>query len=391
MKIRFKASIQLRKLVGLTLLVLGSPLYGQPKTTFTTFDASGAGTTVFLGTYPTAISPGGVVTGYYTVAGTDSFGNPTTIAHGFLRARDATSTTTFDPPGSTGTTPVGITPELVIAGYYTVTDSLGNTVTHGFLRYRNGNFLPFDPSASTTSTQSTGINPEGVVTGYYSDSVGNGNHGFLRAVGGTFTSIDFPDTPGGSSTVVITQSFAINPAKTVTGFYTDSSSGTHGFLRTFSNMYASFDPPGSVYTTPGAINPKGEIIGYYFDILDGYHGPRGFLRTSDGKYAPIDFPDTQPGQMAYQTIPTAINPAGTIVGTYVLHFPASGLYHGFLRTRLGTLTTLDFPDPNQGGTFLAAITPSGEIIGYYYDANYVAHGFLARSHDDETEGLAGSN
>jgi hypothetical protein len=63
--------------------------------------------------------------------------------------------------------------------------------------------------------------------------------------------------------------------------------------------------------------------------------------------------------------------------------------YGFLRTFSNMYASFD--PPGSVSTTPAAITPSGEIIGYYYDANYVAHGFLASSHDDETEGLAGGD
>jgi hypothetical protein len=56
---------------------------------------------------------------------------------------------TIDPPGSTSTTPSGITPDGTIAGYYA--DASG--VQHGFLRTPTGSFTTFDPPGST-STQS---------------------------------------------------------------------------------------------------------------------------------------------------------------------------------------------------------------------------------------------
>ena len=59
--------------------------------TITTFDVPGAGTGFGQGTFPTAINPAGVITGYYLDAGS--------IPHGFLRARDGTFIP-FDPQGS---------------------------------------------------------------------------------------------------------------------------------------------------------------------------------------------------------------------------------------------------------------------------------------------------
>jgi uncharacterized membrane protein len=162
MKIRFKASTQARKLVGVILLVCGLQLYGQQT-------ASGA---------------------------EDKAG--------------AANITTFDYPpfqgmASTGTQPQAINPSGAIAGWY----QDANGVTHGFLRTRNGTFTSFDPTGSTY-TVATGITPEMTITGWYQDTSGFA-HGFLRAPNGNLTTFDYPGTSAGTS------AFAINPAGTTTG------------------------------------------------------------------------------------------------------------------------------------------------------------------------------
>jgi hypothetical protein len=102
--------------------------------------------------------------------------------------------TTFDPPGSTVTNPVGITPAGAIAGYYFDASDL----SHSFLRAPGGTLTPFDPPGATcsVSTQNTcsvvsGINPAGVITGYYTDA-NFVNHGFLRDRSGAITAFDPP-------------------------------------------------------------------------------------------------------------------------------------------------------------------------------------------------------
>jgi hypothetical protein len=102
--------------------------------------------------------------------------------------------TTFDPPGSTFTNPVGITPAGAIAGYYF---DAGNLI-HSFLRAPDGTLTTFNPPGATCSLSTSnpcsianGINPAGVITGDYQDA-SNTFHGFLRARGGTFTTFDFP-------------------------------------------------------------------------------------------------------------------------------------------------------------------------------------------------------
>jgi hypothetical protein len=86
----------------------------------------------------------------------------------------------------------------------------------------------------------------------------------------TFTTFD----PPGS---VFTEPNAINPAGTITGFYYDASDTIHGFVRAARDgSFTSFDPPGSIYTVPQAINPAGAITGSYNDANQTQHG---FLRA----------------------------------------------------------------------------------------------------------------
>jgi hypothetical protein len=126
MKMRFKASIQVRRVVGVILLVCDLQLYGQQTAsggeaeakaaTYITFDSPGS-----TYTRPQAINPAGTITG--------SWGNASGT-HGFLRsARDGTLTT-FDPPGTTYTQPQAINPAGAITGNYTD----ANGIIHGFLR-----------------------------------------------------------------------------------------------------------------------------------------------------------------------------------------------------------------------------------------------------------------
>jgi len=100
---------------------------------------------------------------------------------------------TFDPPGSTSTTPAGITPDGTITGYYSDADG----VQHGFLRDPNGGFTTFDPPGST-STYVTSISTNGEIVGAYCSTAACAPyHGFVRAKQGTFTTFDSPPGTGG--------------------------------------------------------------------------------------------------------------------------------------------------------------------------------------------------
>src|SRR5262249_39538762 len=111
------------------------------------------------------------------------------------------------------------------------------------------------------------------------------------------------------------------------------------------------------------INPAGVVVGGWTDPnCADFHG---FLRAPDGTFTSFDVPGAQ------DTAPSAINPAGTVVGDY---FDASGI-HGFLRASNGAFTKFDIPSA-PFGLDPTAINPAAAVTGFYSDANGVAHGFL---------------
>jgi hypothetical protein len=71
------------------------------------------------------------------------------------------------------------------------------------------------------------------------------------------------------------------------------------------------------------------------------------------------------------TFASAINPAGTITGSY---FDANFVAHGFVRAPDSTITSFD--PAGSADTSPNSINPAGAITGSYNDANFVAHGFL---------------
>src|SRR5882724_9443236 len=212
----------------LIALAISIPLSAQ---TITTFDAPGAGTGPFQGTYATNIAPSGTIIGF---------------------SRDATD------------------------------------VRHGFIRSKDGSFTIFDaPGAGTAAGQGTraySINPSGTITGHFTDSV-NAAHGYVRSNQGVITVFDAPGagTGPGQGTFCVSP-LIINPNGAIAGYYTDSSDVAHGFLRDTNGAIIEFDVPGAG-TGPGegtfsyAISETGAITGYYFDSADVSHG---FLRDRNG-------------------------------------------------------------------------------------------------------------
>jgi len=185
-------------------------------------------------------------------------------------------------PGSAVCTfPTGINAEGVIAGYY-----IGvNATNHGFVRLANGKVVDFDvpgsacPSGYSSCTMPTGINAQGTIVGTFSDASGV-THGFLRNAAGNYTPFD----PTGSA---FTQPYAINSHGTVTGVYC-STSACHGFVRSKDGAFTDIDVPGAVNGTWGsAINDRGEVAGLYGDASDMLHA---FLRTADGTITAFEPP-----------------------------------------------------------------------------------------------------
>ena len=138
MKPFYFAKRKLQLVPAVTILValaISIPLSAQ---TITTFDAPGAGTGAFQGTYATNIDPSGTIIGF---------------------SRDA------------------------------------NNVRHGFVRSQDGSFTIFDaPGAGTAAFQGTrayAINPSGTITGFFIDSV-NAVHGYVRSNQGVITVFDAP-------------------------------------------------------------------------------------------------------------------------------------------------------------------------------------------------------
>ena len=88
------AGTALLQVLAVSLVTLGFVLSAnanERKTAIITFDAPGAGTGASQGTQGLAISPQGIITGYYLDSGN--------VVHGYVRARDG-SFITFDVPGA---------------------------------------------------------------------------------------------------------------------------------------------------------------------------------------------------------------------------------------------------------------------------------------------------
>lgn len=200
------------------------------------------------------------------------------------------------------------------------------------------------------ATWCLGINPRGEMVGEY--FVGSRPYGFhLR--GDTYTRIDYP---GSTSSYA----FDTNARGDIVGTYNN---GTRylGFLFRDSAM-TSIEVPGSNGNGAQGINPSGDIVGWT-TLLDGK--THGYLLRA-GVFHDILFPG------ANSTSAFGISPQGDIVGNY----GAGGKTHGFVLSRDGEFSSVDFPDPRTVNTTLYKMSASGDVAGTAWLSNGEVHGLI---------------
>lgn len=101
----------------------------------------------------------------------------------------------------------------------------------------------------------------------------------VRSASGTFTSFNAPGA--GTANSQGTVGWAITASGLITGWYLDTNTVYHGFLRTVTGALSTFNAPGACTaadqgTNPLGINGAADIAGYYVDLGNVFHG---FLRT----------------------------------------------------------------------------------------------------------------
>jgi hypothetical protein len=279
------------------------------------------------------------------------------LALGFLLATTSNvfgqghTFTSIDFPGATSTQAWGITLSGDIVGFYVSADK----ATHGFLLSR-GQYSSIDfPGAAFTELN--GISPRGDLIGDYAATLtGSGpHHGFVLSKDGVYTSIDYPAAAS-------TFAWGMNSHGDILGSYTFADSVNHNFVMSANqfSLIGQFttldDVPGAIRTGVLGIN-GGDIVGSYMGADTVGHG---FL-LSDGQFTTIDAPGS-----ATLTIVTGIDSRGEMVGRYTV----GGVTHAYLLSG-GEFNTFDYP----GATFTGAtaISPTGDIVGRYRDANGVFH------------------
>jgi len=224
--------------------------------------------------------------------------------HGFVRTADG-SITKFDiGTGRPFTIPQGINNAGTIVGVYF--DSVANA-NLGFIRSSDGTVNSFGFDDAYLGPNNLKINSSGVVSGYYQTKKGK-EHSFVRALDGTITVFDEPDSPA-------TIASNINKSGTIIG------SAKYAFLRAPNGSFTDIDVPDDYVTSPSGINTTGTITGAYTDNV--YHIIHGFIRAANGTISTFDVPGAE------ATAPMSINASGVVAGIYTTSKSGDGR-HGFL-------------------------------------------------------------
>jgi len=163
-----------------------------------------------------------------------------------------------------------------------------------------------------------------------------------------------------------------NPEGTSVGTWQDTTGVFHGFSLTAKGVFATFDPPGSTFTTASFISPQGVIVGEYLDSTSASHG---FILDGD-KYTFVNAPG------AAGTALSGISPSGEISG-FTCSDPACGntglanTSHSFVESKKGVFTIFDPPGATSSSA--STVSPSGTVVGAYTDTvGELFHGYLLK-------------
>ena len=260
-----------------------------------------------------------------------------------------------------------------------ITQSVGASTAYSIQAFE----APFQTASSKfPGTFISGINDLGDVVGYYQEGdplaglggpAGVTYQAFKRDLNGTFSKINPPDATRDSFAT------GVNNAGVVSGYFTDTSNNTHGYLLT-GTQFEILDVPGPGPTGPASttialgLNSHGDVVGSYYSGLGTTISPSidGFA-LHDGIYSDVIVPGVSASMVQPATGFSAINHAfginsnGDVVGYYFARYdPNSYGLHGFLLSN-GGYQTLDYPGTSYHATTAFGINDAGQIVGDFED------------------------
>jgi hypothetical protein len=258
----------------------------------------------------TSINDAGTVTGYVYGAG----------PHLFVRSLNGnTSWFDIDPPY----------PPMPAYGVVTAIDNRGDVAGYigacpmcdkwpGFIRDRKGTITTFFVPRGLIPTA---INARGDITGHTA-SYYMSEDGFVRSREGEITMFDVVEdrSPGPRAYAV-----SINNAGDIAGHFYDPTYGvSRGFVRQSDGNITIFDAaPSSSSTTCASINERGDIAGDFYDVT----GPHNFLRNQHGDVTVFDVPNAFVARVA------GVNNRGEVAGYFLQILNGNLVAHGFVRGR----------------------------------------------------------
>jgi hypothetical protein len=227
----------------------------------------------------------------------------------------------------------------------------------------------------STTAMANAVNSSGTVVG----TDGNTN-AFFTSKGKIKTFIP----TGGMSAIAL----GINDHGTIVGQYV-TSTATPGFIRVSNKSTITLNAPsGPNIVNAQGINNQGLVVGFYGGTDGHYHGFMANEKSAhDGTLTGTAIADPtipnvpgEPGATFVFSQILGINDKGIAAGYYG---DSTTSQHGFIyNTHTGVYTFLDDPseafDNGVEVTQITGITNSGEITGFYSDANGVFHGFVAK-------------
>jgi hypothetical protein len=287
---------------------------------FVNFDGPGAGTNAAAGTNMNGIANNGTIVGF----GIDNNGNLTNFTANPLTSTNANVLTGL----ATNAMALGVNSAGSVVG--------ANGINQAFIISGGGTPVSFLPGVSTAAT-AFGINDGGAISGIM--TVGAAMPGFVLN-GDNLITINAPS--GANANVVNAQ--GINNNGLVAGFYVGNDGQFHGFTGNIGSAVggvltgtAVADPtipsfagePNAtfVFSQMLGINDHGIAVGYYGDSTMSQHGY--FYNTMTGKYTFLDDPNAAFNNGVEITQITGINNSGEITGFYS---DANGVFHGFVAT-----------------------------------------------------------
>lgn len=205
-------------------------------------------------------------------------------------------------------------------------------------------------------TQLLGINNSNVIAGYHNFFQ---NQGFTMNLPLQFTTENYPNS-------MMTQVIGINNNGTTSGFYVDQNGVTNGFYHTSNGTYTTVDYPGTPFNQLLSQNDHQQAAGYY--SLSSNNTTPDFPYVYDevgGIFEVITIPGAVGGAQA-----TGINNSGEVCGFFI---DANSVNHGWL-LNAGVFLQLDFP--NSTFTQALGLNNQGQVVGAWMDQGGLTHGFL---------------